>query len=127
MIKPQGLLRLEFDGGVLSDVASVGTTREDSFELEGDGEGPEEGLMDGPEEESEDIDAHFLALLEREAESGLQVDHPNRAGDVDRGVDVQGLPPLNYSDGDVTTDSNCGYVSSKDKGTVGLDLVHASS
>jgi len=129
MIKPQGLLRLEFDGGVLSDVASVGTTREDSFELEGVKAGPE-GLMDGPEEESEDIDAHFLALLECEAESGqiteanlrelepsvLQVDHPDRAGGVDRGFDIQGLPPLNYSDGDVTTDSNRGYVSSKEKG-----------
>jgi hypothetical protein len=109
-----GLLRLEFDGGVGSDTDNIGMARKYSLDLD-------------EEERSED----FLALkldggCQGEDIEGSVLDSsgtPGAAGHALSGVDVLGLSPLNYSGGDFTIDLHHGYVSSKIKGAVDLGLV----
>ena len=115
MVKPQGLLRLEFEGSFSSDVGSLG--------------GGSERGDDNDESDSKGEAYDFLSLMSAEAkDSTLVEDSPADLGDVSharveilvhavrggsRSID---LAPVGYSEGDVTTDSHRGFVSSKDYG-----------
>lgn len=121
MVKPQGLLRLEFDGRVSSDVGSIGTDPEQDFES-----------LNSDDESGSNSETHgFLSLMSAEAKDGKLVeDNLADLGDVHASIEMLkgatwggsgpsgtiDLAPLGYSQGDVTTDSHRGFVSSKDYG-----------
>ena len=115
MVKPQGLLHLEFEGSFSSDVGSLG--------------GGSEREDDNDELDSKGEAYNFLSLMSAEAQDSMLVeDSLADLGDVsyarveipvhavwgsNRSID---LAPVGYSKGDVTTDSHHGFISSRDYG-----------
>jgi hypothetical protein len=127
MIKPQGLLRVEFQRKLPSDRASVGSA--DSIQDD----------FDSIDFDDVERVTDFGGLMEMEAKAGEQVE--DSLSDIGSDTESQqsgvlgdhcgvgntmvglALAPMYFSEGDVTTDSHRGYVSSKDLGKLDQFLV----
>jgi hypothetical protein len=115
MIKPQGLLRVEFDRKLCSDVGSIGTDEDmDMSNLDDvDGVSDFQGMMEMEARAGDEVED---SLSERVNDQPKQHEGLEDAHDLRN--EVVGLAPMYYSEADVTTDSHRGFVSSKELGSV---------